>query len=116
MIKTFLTSTLQLISYHSVCFFVYLALGTPYLSNVHINYIQITSLQSFLYLSVSVLPLPGTVGVNETGFSLLYNSIIPKAHVDSAMLLSRGISFYLFVIITGCILLYLSFRKKKTNK
>ena len=116
MIKTFLTSTLQLISYHSVGFFVYLALGTPYLNNVNINYIQITSLQSFLYLSVSILPLPGTVGVNEKGFSLLYNSIIPKAHVDSSMLLSRGISFYLFVIITGCILLYLTLRKKNANK
>ena len=106
MIKTFFTSTCQLISYHSVGFFVYMALGIK-----HLNYIKITSLQSFLYLSVSVLPLPGTVGVNETGFSLLYNPIIAKNFVDSAMLLSRGISFYLFVIITGIILLYLTIRK-----
>ena len=111
MIKTFLTSTFQLISYHSVGFFVYLALGIR-----HLNYIKITSLQSFLYLSVSILPLPGTVGVNETGFSLLYNPIIAKNFVDSAMLLSRGISFYLFVIITGLFLLYLSLRKKNANK
>ena len=111
MLKTFLTSTCQLISYHSVCYFVYLALGIK-----HLNYIKITSLQSFLYLSVSVLPLPGTVGVNETGFSLLYNPIIPKNFVDSAMLLSRGISFYLFVIITGVILLCLTIRKKNASK
>ena len=111
MLKTFLTSAFQLISYHSVAFFVYLALGIE-----HLSYIKITSLQSFLYLSVSVLPLPGTVGVNETGFSLLYNPIIAKNYVDSAMLLSRGISFYLFVIITAFILLYLTFRKKNTSK
>ena len=111
MLKTFLSSTLQLVSYHSVGFFVYLALGIK-----HLNYIKITSLQSFLYLSVSILPLPGTVGVNETGFSLLYNPIIEKNYVDSAMLLSRGISFYLFVIITGSIILYLTFRKKNANK
>ena len=111
MIKTFLTSTLQLISYHSVCYFVYLALGIK-----HLGYITVTSLQSFLYLSVSVLPLPGTVGVNETGFSLLYNPVIPKNYVDSAMLLSRGISFYLFVIITGLILLVLTIRKKNATK
>ena len=111
MIKTFITSTLQLISYHSVCYFVYLALGIK-----HLNYIKITSLQSFLYLSVSILPLPGTVGVNETGFSLLYNPIIAKNYVDSAMLLSRGISFYLFVIITGCILFYFVIKKKNANK
>ncbi len=110
MIKTFITSTCQLISYHSVGYFVYLALGIK-----HLGYITITSLQSFLYLSVSILPLPGTVGVNETGFSLLYNSIIPKNFVDSAMLLSRGISFYLFVIITGIILLTLTLRKKNAK-
>ena len=111
MIKTFLTSTLQLVSYHSVGFFIYLALGIK-----HLNYLKITSLQSFLYLSVSVLPLPGTVGVNETGFSLLYNPIIAKNYVDSAMLLSRGISFYLFVIITGIILTVLAIRKKNAKK
>jgi len=110
MIKTFLTSTLQLVSYHSVGFFIYLALGIK-----HLNYLKITSLQSFLYLSVSVLPLPGTVGVNETGFSLLYNPIIAKNYVDSAMLLSRGISFYLFVIITGIILTVLAIRKKNAK-
>ena len=110
MIKTFLTSTCQLISYHSVGYFVYLALGVK-----NLGYITITSLQSFLYLSVSILPLPGTVGVNETGFSLLYNPIISKNFVDSAMLLSRGISFYLFVIITGSILLVLSIKKKNAE-
>ncbi len=111
MIKTFLTSTLQLISYHSVGFFVYLALGIKGLS-----YFKITSLQSFLYLSVSILPLPGTVGVNETGFSLLYSQLIAKNYVDSAMLLTRGISFYLIVIITGLILAVIAIRKKNANK
>ena len=110
MIKTFFTSTLQLISYHSVGFFVYLALGIN-----HLSYVKVTSLQSFLYLSVSILPLPGTVGVNETGFSLLYNPIIAKNYVDSAMLLSRGISFYLFVILTGIILTIIAVRKKNTK-
>ncbi len=111
MIKTFFTSALQLISYHSVGYFVYLALGIK-----HLSYIKITSLQSFLYLSVSILPLPGTVGVNETGFSLLYNPIIAKNYVDSAMLLSRGISFYLIVLVTGVILALLAIKKKKNAK
>lgn len=108
MVKTFYTTICQLVSYHSVAYFVYLALGMH-----HLNYLKITSLQSVLYLSVSVLPLPGTVGVNETGFSLLYNPIIAKNIVDSAMLLTRGVSFYLYVIITGIILLVISLRKKQ---
>ncbi len=110
MIKTFLTSTAQLISYHSVGYIVYLALGVKTL-----GYLRTTSLQSFLYLSVSILPLPGTVGVNETGFSLLYNPIIAKNYVDSAMLLTRGISFYLIVILCGITLAIISFRKKNAK-
>ena len=110
MIKTFLTACCQLFCYHSVGYFVYLALGIK-----HLNYLRITSLQSFLYLSVSILPLPGTVGVNETGFSLLYNPIIAKNYVDSAMLLTRGISFYLIVIITGIILAIIAIKKKNAR-
>ena len=113
MTKTFLTSTMQLISYHSVTFFVYLALGIKLTNSF--NYIKTTSLQAFLYLSVSILPLPGTIGVNETGFSLLYKPIIAQNFVDSAMLLSRGISFYLFVLITGVILIILGIRKKNAK-
>lgn len=110
MIKSFLTSTCQLICYHCVGYFVYLALGIKGL-----NFFRISSLQSFLYLSVSILPLPGTVGVNETGFSLLYNPIIEKNYVDSAMLLTRGISFYLFVIITGIVLTIIAVKKKNAK-
>ncbi len=110
-IKTLLTSTCQLISYHSVAFFIYLSLGVKYLS-----YIKITSLQSLLYLSVSILPLPGTVGVNETGFSIIYSPIITKNIVDSALLLTRGISFYLYVVITGIIILIINlYKRKKSN-
>ena len=110
MLKTFFTAACQLICYHSVAFFVYLALGIK-----HLNYLRITSLQSFLYLSVSILPLPGTVGVNETGFSLLYNPIIAKNYVDSAMLLTRGISFYLIVILTGITLAVIAIKKKNAK-
>ena len=110
LIRTLGATLCQLITYHSVAFFVYVALGMH-----HLNYIRITSLQSALYLSVSILPLPGTVGVNETGFSLLYNPIIPKNIVDSAMLLTRGTSFYLYVIITGIILLIIGLRKKDSK-
>ena len=106
--KTFMTTTVQILTYHSVAYFVFLALGVK-----NLNYFRITFLQSVLYLSVSILPLPGTVGVNETGFSLIYNPIIAKPIVDSAMLLTRGISFYLIVIITGIILLIISLKKKK---
>ena len=107
-VKTFITTTIQLVTYHSVAYFTFLALGVK-----HLNFFKITLLQSVLYLSVSILPLPGTVGVNETGFSILYSHIINKNIVDSAMLLTRGISFYLIVIITGIILAIIRIKNKK---
>ena len=109
LIKSIITCFLQLISYHSVAYFIYIALGVN-----HLNYIKITSLQSLLYLSVSVLPLPGTVGVNETGFSIVYRPLINNSNiVDSSMLLTRGTGFYFYVIFTGCYLLINSLKKKK---
>ena len=107
-LKTFLTSFMQLLSYHSIAYFVFLALGVS-----HLNYFKITFLQSVLYLSVSILPLPGTIGVNETGFGIIYQPIIIKNIVDSAMLLTRGIGFYLVVVITGITLLFIHFKKTK---
>ena len=106
--KTFLANFIQLIGYHSTAFYIFWALGVKGL-----NFIKITTLQSFLYLSVSILPLPGTIGVNETGFTLLYKSLVPQNIVDSAMLLTRGVSFYLYVILTGLILLVIALKKKK---
>lgn len=111
LLKSILTSLCQLISYHSVAYFVYLALGVE-----NLNYLQITSLQSVLYLSVSILPLPGTVGVNETGFGIIYKPLIMAAIVDSSMLLTRGIGFYFYVVFTGIILLFDSLKKKKPKK
>lgn len=110
--KSILTSMMQLITYHSVAYFVYLALGVE-----HLNYIQITSLQSLLYLSVSILPLPGTVGVNETGFGIIYKPLIlVSAIVDSSMLLTRGVGFYFYVVLTGIILLIESLKKKQVKE
>lgn len=109
-IKTILTSIMQAICNFSVAYFVYLALGVH-----HLNYLKIMLLQSVLHLSVSVLPLPGTVGVNETGFTLLYKPIIMANIADSAMLLTRGISFYLLILLTGIIILVNNIKTKKTD-
>lgn len=111
LLKSIITCLFQLITYHSVAYFVYLALGVE-----NLDYIKITSLQSLLYLSVSILPLPGTVGVNETGFGIIYKPLIMSAIVDSSMLLTRGIGFYFYVVFTGIILLINALKKKKIKE
>ena len=98
---------MQAISIQSVPYFVYLALGYSGYS-----YIHMLLLQSVVYISVSALPLPGTVGVSETGFVIMYGLLFPSTIVDTAMLLSRGLSFYLLVIITATLIVIISIRRK----
>ena len=65
------------------------------------------ALQAVLFLSVSSLPLPGAVGLSEGGFLLLYQTVFPAAVLPGAMLLSRSVSFYLFLLLIG---VFLAFR------
>ncbi len=50
------------------------------------------------------------MGVSEGGFLLIYKLLFPSTLLSSAMLLSRGISFYLFVAITGIAILGFSLK------
>ena len=63
------------------------------------------ALQAMVSLSVGALPLPGAVGVGEGGFLAAFRMLFPSQLLGGAMLLSRGISFYLFVLLTGAALL-----------
>ena len=93
------TTLLQLLAYHSIPFWVSLALGVDSSSLP-----AMIAMQSVLLLSVSSLPLPGAVGLTEGGFLLLYQTIFPAALLPGAMLLSRTLSFYLFLLLSGTIL------------
>lgn len=110
LLKIVSTTIIQVTLYHSIPYIIYLSLG---LTNA--NFLQFLALQSVLYISVSGLPLPGAVGVSEGGFLAIYKFLFPTAFLSSAMLLSRGISFYLFVIISGISVLCFSFRKDKNK-
>lgn len=94
--KTVLTSVIQILLFYSIPFLVYLSFGLN-------NYTLLTFLgiQSVLFVSVSALPFPGAVGISEGAFILIYKLIYPSELLSSAMLLTRGINFYLFVLISG---------------
>lgn len=70
------------------------------------------SRQSLLSLSVSAVPLPGSVGASEGVFMMLYQNIFPTGSMIPLLLLSRGISFYSFLLLSGGIVLLLRFWKK----
>ena len=61
--------------------------------------------EAVLFISVSALPLPGSVGASESGFLILFKLLFPASVLNEAMLLSRGVSFYLFVFLCGIFIL-----------
>lgn len=98
MIKTLITTFIQVIIYYSIPYWVYLAFGfTGY------NFFQIVTLQAMLYATVSGIPSPGAVGVSEGAFIEIFKGVFPATMMNSAILLNRGASFYLFVIISAII-------------
>lgn len=96
LIKIVSTTVIQIILYHSIPYLIYLALGLN-----DANFFDFFAVQAVLYISVSSIPLPGAVGVSEGGFMAIYKLLFPVEMLSSAMLLSRGISFYLFIIVSG---------------
>ena len=96
MVKTFLTTLIQMTAMYSITYLTYRALGMQ-----SFDFFQVVSLQAVLYVSVSALPLPGAVGVSEGGFLLLFQTLYPDGLLTGAMLLSRAASFYLPVLFSG---------------
>ena len=61
--KTLLTTFVQILAMYAVPYLVYKSFG---LDSYTMS--QVISLQAVLYVAVSALPLPGALGVSESGF------------------------------------------------
>lgn len=97
-LKTLATTFVQFILYYSITYWIYRALGFS-----ECNILEIITMQSVLYATVSGIPSPGAVGVTEGAFMEIFRYVYPKSVMSSAVLLNRGINFYLFVIISGIV-------------
>ena len=95
--KILLVTFVQLTALYLVPYLVACAFG------IHHSVWQFLCVQSLLQLSVASLPLPGAAGASEGVFMMLYGLLFPAAVLLPAMLLWRGISFYLFLLIGGIV-------------
>ena len=111
MLKTLFTTYIQFIIYYSISYWVYLSLG---LSEHSI--LKLITMQSILYATVSGIPSPGAVGVSEGGYIAIFSNIYADNVVNSAMLVNRGINFYLFVLISCVIVSIYTIKDKKEEK
>ena len=86
--------------YYSITYWTYRSLGLAKYS-----IIEIITMQSVLFATVSGIPSPGAVGVTEGAFMEIFRNVFPQAIINSAVLLNRGINFYLFVTISGIVVI-----------
>jgi len=95
-LKTLATTLVQILAMYTVPYLIYKGFG---LSGYTAG--EIIALQAVLYVAVSALPLPGALGVSESAFMILFKTLFTADLLAGAMMLSRGVSFYLFVLISG---------------
>ena len=112
--KTFflniLTTLIEMLLYYSISYFVYLSFG---FDNENIS--TFIAIQSVLFISVSFLPFPGAVGASEATFMQLYKNIYGNKILGSAMVITRFINFYLFVLYSGIVILSYILEKNLKN-
>ena len=113
--RTFLVLLLQRLAILTVPYLVYRAFGL-----YSYNAIQIISIQLLLNLCVDMIPIPGAVGISEKVFLILFGPIFGEQFLYSAVLISRGISFYLMVFASGIVIsgvqLFDILKTKRHNK
>ena len=95
-LKAFGVLTLQRFALLSITLWVYFSLGVR-----GYTVLEILATQCLLNLCVDLMPLPGAVGISETVFLMLFTPIFTEAKITTAVLLSRGISFYVLVVVAA---------------
>lgn len=100
MLKIIATTAIQFLLYYSITYWTYRALGLT-----QSNIFEIITMQSVLYATVSGIPSPGAVGVSEGAFTEIFRNVYPEMMMTSAVLLNRCVNFYLFVIISGIVVI-----------
>ena len=96
--KVLLVTVVQLSCQFLVPYCVYLAFGLRQYGPM-----DLIAVQALLNVAVVALPLPGAVGATEGSFLLVYKLFFSQTQILPAMLMSRGISFYGFVVISGIV-------------
>ena len=93
-LKVFLMTAAQRICLFSVTWIVYKAYGLG-----GARFIDILTLQIMIAVAVEMLPLPGAAGISEGCFLLTFTEIFGMQLVKPALLISRGLTFYLILLL-----------------
>ena len=111
LVKTIITSLIQMSLYHSVPYFIYRAFGLH-----DYGIFTFILMEAVLYISVASLPFPGAMGASEGSFMIIFKMFFPASILSSAMIISRGVSFYLFVLISLILIIIFMLLDNYKNK
>lgn len=96
-INVLIVTFLQRFALFFVTYFVYKAFG---LSGAKIY--DVVMMQAVISVSVDMLPLPGGMGISEKLFMMIFGPIFGAALLLPGMILSRGIAYYIQLLLSAC--------------
>lgn len=110
-LKILITTGIQFILYYSINYWTYCSLGFS-----ESNIFEIITMQSVLFATVSGIPSPGAVGVSEGAFMEIFKNVYPQNMINSAVLLNRGVNFYIFVILSSIVVIINDIKCRNKNE
>lgn len=63
-------------------------------------------LQASVYIAVDMLPVPGAQGITEAMYRRAFRDIFTAGNVTASMCISRGVSFYLMILVGVAVTVY----------
>lgn len=109
--NVFVVTMLQRICYFAVTWCVYKSFGLTGCSAF-----EIIVLQWIISLAVDNLPLPGGLGVSEGIFMLFFKKIFTPQYLAAGLLLTRGLNYYLIIVVGGLVTLYAQITRDKDKE
>ena len=106
LLRSFMLNFLERIVYISIGVLVFYGAkyNIPELQNVEFNIIDIYALEAYCWFGAYCVPLPGAVGASEAIFNTVFSMVITNVVLlNSTMVITRGINFYISFIFAGVV-------------
>ena len=76
----------------------------------------VMSIQASVYIAVDMLPLPGAQGITEMMYKTAFSMVFPGAFLTASMCVTRGLNFYMVLIISALVSLWCQFRSARPGQ
>ncbi|MGI5849954.1 MAG: lysylphosphatidylglycerol synthase transmembrane domain-containing protein [Christensenellales bacterium] len=100
-VGSFFISVINLAFLFIIPYFIYLAFG-----HTDRGLLEMLTMQAFLFIAVSFVPLPGSAGASEGGFYLFFGSFFVNAPIYIAILIWRFLTYYLMLIVGSILVVF----------